>query len=218
LALLALGLPLDQTEHLTGLKSETIRHALMSGFDNRECWAAIRERLLELGIIEREIHCLCSVARNARLKHRCSPGFGRYLRFYNRPRLKARIERVIGAEVLMAHTRQGLGVCKKEELIQLLKRIRQLPIAEVKSAASLLERELMVLRQLHTPNKDAHFFAIMDCREHEIDLATRKVPPPPMTLESLAMGLGMNFEEFLAAVVKIVRKLKMRKLSVQGQN
>jgi hypothetical protein len=203
-ALLALGLSLDQAEYLTGLKSETIRRDLMFSQRIPERWAAIRKSLADLGAPEREIKYLEVAAYMASLTNRYSPAGT----CQNAAALKMRIECIIGAQVLVTQSRQGVRVAKTEKIIDVIRKIRAVPFQRLGCAALLSEQESMVLQQLRAPNAGAQIFALLDTQKREFDVVTGKVLPAKMTLKSLAVGLSMKSNQFIDTVIKLTRKIR----------
>jgi hypothetical protein len=208
LALLAMRLPLDQAENLTALKSETISKHLMSVLADRDSWAACRKRLLLLGVSEDELQYLHSCAHIASLTNRCAPGFGPVLKG-DLPSLKARIESVIRADIVIAPSRQGVHVCRKKDFDDFIRNIGNVPIETLKSVR-LTRLEWKVLEQLRQPARKAQLLArIYGGAVMQFDPVTMKVLPSKLTpLESLAASLNMPFERFKGIVIALVRKLR----------
>lgn len=206
-ALLALRLPLDQAEYLVGVKSETIHEELMSAHGNPERWAAIRKRLLELGSQAQEIKRLDSIATITSLTERCSPSFGSALKA-DLAALKTRIESVIGMEVVIVASRQGVRVCRKKDFDDFIRNAKNLPIRSLEYARlSQLERK--VLKELRTPSDQAQLLSkIFDQGPTAVDPVTMKRLPPEPTPMTLARSLRLDFDVFNGIVIGLVRKLR----------
>ena len=122
--------------------------------------------------------------------------------------LKRRIESVIGCEIVIGRSRQGVRVCRKMDFIEFIRKIRRFSIDRLTTKAQLSPKELKALRQLHTPNAEARLFSRLQSGEIEIDPVTQKPLPPKLTMKSLADGLNMDVEIFTGIAVAIVRKLR----------
>lgn len=205
LALLARRLPLDQTEYLVGIKSESIRKHLMSVTADPERWAETRHGLLGLGITDRELDYLFSVTEIAALTNRCSAGPG--LR-WDEAEWRRRIEPILGCRIVIGTSRQGVRVCREQDFTEFIQRMRGLPFDRLATAKCLSPTELNVLRQLHSPNAQARLLSRLQAPAIEVDAATRRPLPSKLTLKFLAGGLNMDFGAFTGTAVVVVRKLR----------
>jgi hypothetical protein len=204
-ALLACGLPLDQAEYLTGLKSETIRTKLVSAYGLAERWTSIVKGLSELGISDHEITGLKAKAEIAPLTNRFS-----LFEKWDKEKiatLKKRIAAILGTKVVVGKSRQGVRVCKTESLMRLIGTIRAGPPERLNSAGLLSEKEMVFVRQLHAVTQHIQIWMALNLSEREIDPQTKKLIPPKVTLPSLADGLQMNLNELIDILVRLVRKL-----------
>jgi len=204
-ALLALELPLDQAEYLTGLKSEKIRTKLMSAYGIAERWTAIVKGLSELGISDLENTGLESMVHIASLTNRFSL-FGPW-RKEKIATLRTRIAAILGTEVVVGRSRQGVRVCKTEAMIHLIRTIRAWPPERLNSAGLLSEKDMVFVRRLHALTGNIQIWAALNSSEREFDPQAKKLLPPKVTLPSLADGLHMNLDEFIDILVRLVRKL-----------
>jgi hypothetical protein len=104
----------------------------------------------------------------------------------NEATLAKRIASIIGREVLVAPSRQGVSICKPDDAGGFVAKIRAVSIEKLKSVVPLSAQEFTVLRQVHTPNEQPRVFCWLDADEREIDPATGKVLPPKMTARTIA--------------------------------
>ncbi len=198
-------LSFDQAEYLTGLKSENITKHLKSVVADPERWAETREKLSLLGTGDQELDYLFSIVDNAQLTRQRLQGAGPNLHA-DLAKLKGRIESIIGCEVVIGTSRQGVRVCRKKDFEEFMRKIRRLPIDRLTTARRLSPAELRVLRQLHTPDAGAKLLSRFQSRE--IDPVTRRLLPPKMTMRSLADGLKMDVGKFIGIAAALVRKLR----------
>ena len=206
LALLATRrLSLDQTEYLTGLKSETIAKHLRSVVADPGRWAETQEKLSHLGTRDQELDYLPSIVDIAKLTDQRLQGAGPNLPV-DLTKLNRRIESIIGCEVLIGTSRQGVRVCRENDFHEFMRKIRRLPIDRLTTTKRLSPAELRVLRQLHTPNRVAKVLSRF--QSHEIDPVTCRLLPPKPTMGSLADGLNMDVGTFIGIAVALVRKLR----------
>jgi hypothetical protein len=203
-ALLALQLPLDQTEHLLGIKSETIRKHLMSVNADPERWTETRQSLLGLGITDRELDYLRSVIDIGNLTSRCPTGSGLHL---EPAEWRRRIEPIIGCRVIIGTSRQGVRVCRGQDFSEFIQRIRRLSFDRLATTKHLSASELNVLRQLHTPNAQAWLLSRLGAQGVEVDGVTGKPLATKLNLKSPADGLNMDVGTFIGIAVTLVRKL-----------
>jgi len=198
-------LSLDQAEYLTGLKSETIAKHLRSVVADPGRWAEAREQLSHLGTGDQELDYLSSIVYNAKLTDQRLQGSGPNLHM-GLTGLKRRIESVMGCEVVVGTSRQGVRVCPKKDFDEFMRKIRRLPIDRLTTTKRLSPEELSVLRELHTPGAGAKLLSIFQSRE--IDPITRRLRPPKLTMRSLADALKMDVGTFTGIAVALVRKLR----------
>lgn len=207
LALLANRLSFDQAEYLTGLKSETIHKHLTSVVVDPGARAEARERLSQLGLADQEVDYLLSVLESAAITSQrlqpAGPMPGGDL-----SELKSRIEALVGGEVEIGTSRQGVRVCRKRDLLGFIREMRKLPFNRLASRKPLSPKELMVLRQLHSPNAKVRLLSRLRSDGIEIDPVTRRPLPTNLTMSSLADGLNMDAGIFTGIAVALARKLK----------
>ena len=207
LALLRLRLTLDQAEVLTGVKSETIRKALLDAHADPERRAALGTALSELNVGPEAFDCLAQVADEASQGIRCSPGYQACQRL-DASKLERDIANVLGAKVIIAKSRQGIWVILEKELHELVRRIRKFPLQRLKTIAALTAQQLRVLEQLHTPNRNMRLISRIYATEFEVDLRTGKPTSETVSLRSVAEHLGMRVETLLTTIIGLVRKLR----------
>jgi hypothetical protein len=198
-------LSLDQAEYLIGLKSETITKHLRAVVADPERWAETREKLSLLGTRDQELDYLRSIVDIAKPTDQRLQGSGPNLHV-DRTELKRRIESIIGCEVVIGTSRQGVRVCRKKDFHEFMRKIRRLPIDRLTTTKRLSPAELRVLRQLHTPNAEAKLLSRF--QSHEIDPVTRRLLPPKLTMRFLADGLNMDVGTFIGIAVALVRILR----------
>ena len=198
-------LSLDQAEYLTGLKSETIAKHLRSVVAEPGRWAETREKLSRLGTRDQELDYLRSIVDIAKLTDQRLQGSGPNLHV-DRTELRRRIESIMGCEVVIGTSRQGVRVCRKKDFDEFVRQIRRLPIDRLATTKRLSPEELRVLRQLHTPDAGAKLLSMFQSRE--IDPVTLKLLPPKPTMRSLADGLKLDVGTFTGIAVALVRKLR----------
>jgi hypothetical protein len=203
-------LSFDQAEYLTGPKSENITKHLRSVVADPGRWAETREKLSLLGAGDQELDYLRSIVCIAKLTDQRLQASGPNLPV-DLTKLRRRIESIIGCEVVIGTSRQGVRVCRKNDFDELVRKIRSLPIDRLTTTKRLSTEELRVLRQLHTPNAGAKVLSMF--QSHEIDPVTRRLLPPKLTMRSLADGLKMDARTFTGIAVALVRKL--RRLTAQ---
>jgi hypothetical protein len=203
-------LSFDQAEYLIGLKSETIAEHLRAVVADPDRWSETREKLSLLGTGDQELDYLRSIVDVAKLTGQRLQGAGP-----NLPgdliKLKRRIESIIGCEVVIGTSRQGVRVCRRKDFEEFMRKIRRLPIDRLTTMKRLSPAQLMVLRQLRTPNAEAKVLSML--QSCEIDPVTRRSLPPKLTMKSLADGLKMGIGTFIGIAVALVGKL--RRLTAQ---
>ncbi len=205
LALVARRLSFDNTEDLTGIKSESIHKDLRSVVADPTRWAETREKLSQLGLNDQELDYLHSIVWTAGVTGQRLQPAGPKLSA-DRAEVKRRIESIIGCEVVIGRSRQGVRVCRKRDFTEFIARIRALPLDRLATAKRLSPKELRVLQQLHTPNAKAEIFSMFQSREY--DPVTRRLLPPKPSMKSLADGLNMEVSIFLSIAIALVRKLR----------
>jgi hypothetical protein len=198
-------LSFDQAEYLTGPKSENITKYLRSVVADPGRWAEAREKLSHLGTGDQELDYLRSIVCIAKLTDQRLQGSGPNLPV-DLTELKGRIESIIGCEVVIGTSRQGVRVCREKDFDEFMQKIRRLPIDRLTTTKRLSPAELRVLRQLHAPDAVAKLLSMF--QSCEIDLVTRRPLPPKLTMRSLADGLKMDVGTFIGIAVALVRKLR----------
>ncbi len=207
LALVARRLSLDQAECLTGIKSETIHKDWISLVSDPQRWAETQDKLSQFGLSDHELAYLRSMVEIASIiDQRLQPAGPNLQR--DIAELKRRIETIIGCDVVIGTSRQGVRVCRKKDLPEFIRQIRKLPFDRLASMKRLSPKELKVLRQLHSPNSLAKLLSRLQPDGIEADPVTLRPLPPKLTMRLLGDGLNMDAAIFTGIAVALVHKLR----------
>ena len=197
------------TQYLTGIKSETIRGHLISCHRDPEHWAWVKGGLVQLRVETMEIEVLSDQIDALNVTMHYSVPL-RSLRYKLPSDLGDRIKAIIGEPVLITKSRQGYRLCTRADFDKLIQILRRTPLERIISLSHFPDDEVRVLRELRTPLRVGQLMATIYSSEHEYDPVTRKVIPPPLTLQTLACVLSMEYDRLLSITIRLA--LQFRKV------